>query len=205
MCIAGYVSVMPPSPSPLPSSSSGSSISSVRNAPEPAPKHLLHLVLHIARLLDERLRGPLARAGVHHGQGRVLDALLRQGPLTVGELAAGLHIAQPTATVMAQRMQAAGLLERWIDPDDARRVTLTLTARGRGAAQAVRRAWQQAEDALCASLPAAERLRLRLLLEGLRDSLGGADPDFGPPQETADETLTAPPVRTRAARRAASR
>lgn len=185
------LNVMSSSPSPWPT----------HDALGPAPKHLLHLLLHIARLLDERLRGPLARVGVHHGQGRVLDALLRQGPLTVSELAAGLRIAQPTATVMAQRMQSAGLLERWIDPEDARRVTLTLTPRGRGAAQAVRRVWQQTEDAVCASLPAAERLRLRLLLEGLRNDLGGADPDFDLPKGTTDETLITPLSRDRAARR----
>jgi MarR family transcriptional regulator, organic hydroperoxide resistance regulator len=155
--------------------------------PGPPPKHLLHLFLHIGRLLEEQLRAPLARVGVHHGQGRVLDALLRQGPLTVGELAAGLHIAQPTATVMAQRMQAAGLLERWVDADDTRRVTLTLTARGRGAAQAVRRAWQQVEEALCQSLSAADRPQLRTLLEGLRDGLGGADPRFVNVKERSDE------------------
>lgn len=159
------------------------------------PRHLLHLFMHIGRLLEERLRAPLARAGVHHGQGRVLDALLRQGPLTVGELAAGLQIAQPTATVMAQRMQAAGLLERWVDTDDTRRVTLTLTARGRAAAHAVRRAWQQAEDELCASLPATERLRL--LLEGLRDGLGGAGATA---REDSYETV-APPAHARPMRR----
>lgn len=163
-------------------------------------KQLLHLFLHIGRLLEARLRKPLARAGVHHGQGRVLDALLRHGPLTVGELAAGLQIAQPTATVMAQRMQAAGLLERWVDADDTRRVTLTLTARGCAAAQSVRRAWQQAEDELCASLSAADRRRLRLLLEGLRDGLGGADPRFATAREDSNETV-APPARARPMRR----
>ncbi len=144
--------------------------------PRDPSKPLLHLFLHIGRLLDERLREPLARAGVHHGQGRVLDALLRHGPLTVGELAAGLHIAQPTATVMAQRMQTAGLLERWVDAADARRVTLTLTRRGRSAALAVRQAWQAAEQDLLTALPATDEAALRALLEGLRNGLGGADP-----------------------------
>ncbi len=116
---------------------------------------------------------------MHHGQGRVLDALLRHGPMTVGELAAGLHVAQPTATVMAQRMRSAGLLERWVDAEDTRRVSLTLTSRGRVAAQA---------------LPDPERTRLRLLLEGLRDGLGGADPRFaGFPEENPDAPATPPP------------
>ncbi len=158
------------------------------NEPGQPPKHLLHLFLHIGRLLEERLRAPLAREGVHHGQGRVLDALAHHGPLTVGELAAGLHIAQPTATIMAQRMQAAGLLERSVDADDTRRVTLTLTPRGRSAAQAVHRAWHQVEDALCQSLSAAERPHLRRLLERLRNGLGGADPRCTNVKERSDET-----------------
>lgn len=160
---------------------------------DPSSKPLLHLFLHIGRLLEERLRAPLSKAGVHHGQGRVLDALLRHGPMTVGELAAGLHVAQPTATVMAQRMQSAGLLERWVDADDTRRVSLTLTPRGRAAAQAVRRAWQQLEVELCQSLPDAERTRLRLLLEGLRDGLGGADPRFAVSPEEHPDAPAAPP------------
>lgn len=162
--------------------------------PDPSSKPLLHLFLHIGRLLEERLREPLADAGVHHGQGRVLDALLHRGPMTVGALAGGLRIAQPTATVMTQRMQSAGLLERWVDARDARRVTLTLTPRGSAAARAVRRAWQQIEGELCDSLPVAERMRLRLLLEGVRDGLGGADPRFATPsEEDRDETRPPPP------------
>lgn len=162
----------------------------------PSSRPLLHLFLHIGRLLEGRLRAPLAQAGVHHGQGRVLDALLRHGPMTVGELAAGLHVAQPTATVMAQRMQSAGLLERWVDAEDARRVSLALTPRGRVAAQAVRRAWEQLEVELCQSLPDAERTRLQLLLEGLRDGLGGGDPRFATsPEEDPDAPVTpSPPV-----------
>ncbi len=159
------------------------------------PKQLLHLFLHIGRLLDERLRAPLARAGVHHGQGRVLDALQRHGRLTVGELATGLYIAQPTATVMAQRMQSDGFIERWIDPEDNRRVMLELTERGRSAAHAVRRAWKDAEDELCALLPPAERLRLRLLLEGLRDGLGGASPQFLGARERSNEAVAIKPGR----------
>jgi hypothetical protein len=93
---------------------------------------------------------------------------------------------------MAQRTQSAGLLERWIDPDDARRVTLTLTAEGRSAALAVRHAWQQAEDALCAPLLAAERQRLRLLLERPRDGLGGADPVFKTTREDSDDAPLSP-------------
>jgi hypothetical protein len=49
--------------------------------PPSSPKPLLHLFLHIARLLEEQLRPALASAAVHHGLGRGLDALLRQGPL----------------------------------------------------------------------------------------------------------------------------
>jgi DNA-binding MarR family transcriptional regulator len=153
----------------------------VNGVAPPSSRPLLHLFLHIGRLLEGRLRAPLAQAGVHHGQGRVLDALLRHGPMTVGELAAGLHVAQPTATVMAQRMQSARLLERWVNAEDARRVSL---------------AWEQLEVELCQSLPDAERTRLQLLLEGLRDGLGGGDPRFATsPEEDPDAPVTpSPPV-----------
>jgi len=147
----------------------------------PAPrKLLLHLFLHTGRLLDERVRAALRGVDVHHGQGRVLDALLVHGPLSLTRLAAGLHIAQPSATVMVQRMEAAGFVERRAPGGDARVVEVALTARGRRAAQHVREAWERVEEDLFAGVPRNRRDELEQLLLAVRNHLGGRSPDLGP-------------------------
>lgn len=153
-------------------------------------KLLLHLFLHIGRLLDERVRAALAGHGVHHGQGRVLDTLLAQGPLPLSRLAAGLHIAQPSATVMVQRMEAAGLVRRRAQAADARVVEVALTARGRRAAQGVHAAWQEAEAELLAGVPAGRREALEQMLLAVRDHLGGRSPQFeGDEEEGGDGSV----------------
>ncbi|MFN9577887.1 MAG: MarR family winged helix-turn-helix transcriptional regulator [Gemmatimonadota bacterium] len=158
---------------------------------------LLHLVLHAARLLDERVRVALRDVGAHHGQGRVLDALLAQGPLPLSRLAAGLHIAQPSATVMVQRMEAAGLVERRARVCDARVVEVALTPRGRRAAHGVREAWQAVEEELLAGVPRGRRRDLEELLLAVRDHLGGHSPDFTSTEETDDVLSSITPRRHR--------
>lgn len=139
---------------------------------------LLHLFLHTGRLLDERVRAALRAHGAHHGQGRVLDALLEHGALPLSKLAAGLHIAQPTATVMVQRMEAQGLVERRTVSKDARLVEIALTARGRRAAHGVRAAWQDVEQSLRGGIPPGRHEDLESLLLAVRDHLGGKSPAF---------------------------
>lgn len=144
---------------------------------------LLHLVLHVGRLLEERVRVALRDVGVHHGQGRMLDALRTHGPMAVSRLAEGLAIAQPSATVMVQRLEAAGLVTRRADRADARVVEVRLTDGGRRAADAVRNAWQMVERDLLASVPRGDRKALQAMLLAIRHELGGHSPVFPPTPE----------------------
>ncbi len=53
-------------------------------------KPVFHLLMRIGKLLEARIAGRLAGAGVHHGQGRVLVSLHQHGPMTQADLARGL-------------------------------------------------------------------------------------------------------------------
>ncbi len=60
----------------------------------------------------------------------VLVELWSRGPLTVSELGTDLALDSGTLSPLLRRMERAGLVERDHDRPDARRVTVTLTARG---------------------------------------------------------------------------
>jgi DNA-binding MarR family transcriptional regulator len=119
------------------------------------------------RLLAEfrhLLRGFLAfsedaarRAGLTPQQHQTLLAIKGyEGSPTVGQLAQRLLIRHHSAVGLADRLARAGLLARNIDPDDRRRVTLTLTAKA---------------ERVLARLSTAHRDELRRLAPMLREIL----------------------------------
>jgi DNA-binding MarR family transcriptional regulator len=59
-----------------------------------------------------------------------LATIGREGPLTLGALAASEQVSPPTITRVVGKLEAAGLVRRRPDPDDHRVVRLELTARG---------------------------------------------------------------------------
>lgn len=114
--------------------------------------------------------------GVHPGQNFLLEALRAEPSLTTGELARRMHVEVPTAVRMTQRMEAAGLLARTPDPDDRRRVRVSLTPDGRKAAKAVPRLLDGAAEQALRGLSTDERRQLVTLLERVRANL-----DWPPP------------------------
>jgi DNA-binding MarR family transcriptional regulator len=147
-----------------------------------SPKLLLHLLLHVSRLIDEKIRNDLSLQGLHQGQARVLDALLAQGPMTVTQIAHCLHIAQPTATILLNRMDNAGLTER-LPSDDARQAVAGLSKQGKKAAKTVRDTWYLVENEVVALLSPEETEAAHEVLLLIRNSLGGASPIFSPKKE----------------------
>lgn len=109
--------------------------------------------------------------GVHPGQNFLLDALRDEEALTTGELARRMHVEVPTATVMTQRMEAAGLVTRRPDPTDGRRVRVALTAKGRAAADAVPRILDDTAAQALNDFSPTEREQLVNLLERLASNL----------------------------------
>lgn len=87
--------------------------------------------LYAATNLINRLYTPVLRPlGLTYPQYLVLLVLWEEQPQTVGTLGARLHLDSGTLTPLLKRMERAGLVERARDPDDERRVQVTLTDRG---------------------------------------------------------------------------
>jgi DNA-binding MarR family transcriptional regulator len=66
------------------------------------------------------------------GRGKILFQL-RHGAMTLSELAEANGVDPPYATLIVDKLEAHGLVERQLHPDDRRRKLVTLTTAGRGA------------------------------------------------------------------------
>lgn len=80
----------------------------------------------LARMLrqqDEGALTPTMRA--------TLGTIGRDGPLTLGELAAIEQVAPPTVTKVVTKLEDAGLVAREVDGDDRRIVRVSTSAEGR--------------------------------------------------------------------------
>lgn len=93
----------------------------------------------------------LADAGIDFpaAQFPVLAAIDRLGPLTIGELAAALGVAQPGVTRMIGKIEGGGLVRSKAGADDRRIKIVALTPAGRRLVdRAKRAAWPQIEAAV---------------------------------------------------------
>jgi DNA-binding MarR family transcriptional regulator len=84
-----------------------------------------------SNLLTRLYRPLLAEIGLTYPQYLVMLVLWETPSRTVGELGAALHLDSGTLTPLLKRLEASGLVDRTRDPDDERRVIITLTAAGR--------------------------------------------------------------------------
>jgi DNA-binding MarR family transcriptional regulator len=77
---------------------------------------------------------------VPFAQARLLALLDELGPSRVSALAAADHSSQPSITTQLHRLEAAGWVDRAVDPDDARASLVSLSPAGKDALEHVRRA-----------------------------------------------------------------
>jgi DNA-binding MarR family transcriptional regulator len=142
-----------------------------------------------ARRHRARHAAMLAGIGLFPGQDQVLLALLQQDGLTMGEVADALSIRPPTASKMAARMGAQGLVERRNASEDARLVTIHITEEGRALADGIRRIARKIEKQMLAGLDEKDERRLRRLLRKAARNLGGGEASSEPDEDDeADES-----------------
>ncbi|ALR22966.1 MarR family transcriptional regulator [Sphingobium yanoikuyae] len=92
--------------------------------------------LYAATNLLNRLYGPvLGELGLTYPQYLVMLVLWENQPQTVGALGARLYLDSGTLTPLLKRMESAGLITRARDPEDERRVLVTLTGKGKALRQ----------------------------------------------------------------------
>jgi DNA-binding MarR family transcriptional regulator len=127
-----------------------------------------------ARRLRSRHAELLSQHGLFPGQDQVLKALLSQDGLTMGEVADLLQIRPPTASKMAARMGAQGLVERRSSADDARLVTIHITEEGRALGERIDKIARKVDKQMLAGMDDKDERRLRRLLRKAAKNLGPA-------------------------------
>lgn len=92
------------------------------------------------------------RLGLGIGAGRIKALLLlKDGPLSQAALAAAHNVNAPYATIIVDKLEALGFVERTLDPTDKRRKIVTLTIAGHSAVAI-------AEEAIAAPPPVLDTL-----------------------------------------------
>ena len=83
------------------------------------------------RAFDGVYRELLAEHGLSYPQYIALMTIGEHGPLTVGRLGELMRLDSGTLSPLLKRMEGAGLVGRARDPEDERRVVVSLTPEGR--------------------------------------------------------------------------
>jgi DNA-binding MarR family transcriptional regulator len=126
------------------------------------------------RLHQRLMFGAFAEHGMHPGQAFCLRLLAAEDGLSQRDLAAGLHIAPPTASRMLRSMEADGLVERRSDTADHRLTRVFITPRGSQAEARLRDVAAAYIDDTIATLDEADRRELLRLLGAFNERLAAA-------------------------------
>ncbi len=114
----------------------------------------------------------LAELGLTYPQYLALLVLWEEdGPLTVGALGERLHLDSGTLTPLLKRLEEAGIVERYRDAEDERRVNVSLTRAGRALRQ--RAEGVPAKVFGCYGFSVADGAALRDTLNALSDRVEG--------------------------------
>jgi DNA-binding MarR family transcriptional regulator len=130
----------------------------------------------VSRRVKTAAAEAMRELGVHAGQNFILEELKRDDALTPGELARRIGVEVSTVTRAAQRMEAAGLVQRVRDDADARLVRVALTETGRSVARKLPAVLGGVYEDALDGLTATEQATLVRLLRRLADGVEGVDP-----------------------------
>lgn len=94
--------------------------------------------------------------------------------ITQRQLAEVLHVSPPTVTVMLQKMEKSGLVERWTDEADQRLTRIRMTPKGRELAGPISDRFNAYIEASLGSMSVADRQELGRLLGVFADNMEAA-------------------------------
>ena len=127
-----------------------------------------HQLIHSNRQLMVRR---LAEHGAHPGQAFCLRELAHDDGITQSDLAERLRVARPTVTVMLQKMEKAGLIERRSDEQDQRYTRIYLTDAGRRLQDDMHRQLDEMISDVVSPLSEKDQAELLRLLNALNDNI----------------------------------
>ncbi|MGV9267946.1 MarR family winged helix-turn-helix transcriptional regulator [Kitasatospora sp. NPDC003701] len=133
-----------------------------------------YLLSRVGRTARSRLAERLAERGLRLWDMAVLAALADFGPHAQRDLVRRLGVDPSDMAKAADRLAAAGCVERVRDTADRRRVSVSITATGRAALAELDAQAREVQDEILAPLDAQERRTLHDLLRRVHHDLPGA-------------------------------
>jgi DNA-binding MarR family transcriptional regulator len=131
----------------------------------------LRRMMHLNRQLLTRAMGD---KGGHPAQAACMWALSAHEGLSQRDLAEHLHLAPPTVTVMLQKMEKAGVIERHPDENDQRLTRIGFTEKGRALGRELHAARTGYLQATIGAMSEVDRNELARLLGVLADNTARA-------------------------------
>lgn len=132
-----------------------------------APMGLIGRIRRLSQHLSREMEKTFAAHGLNAATFDVLATLRRSSPqhgLSPGDLLAAMMITSGTLTNRIDQLEKVGLVKRAHNPEDGRSVIVSLTQKGFATIDAAVTAHAATQARLVASLPAADRAALNLLL-----------------------------------------
>lgn len=123
--------------------------------------------------LLEVLWGRASTAPASASQLRVLFVLEHQAGINLRTLADSLASTPPSTSRLCDRLQAAGFVERVVNPSDRRELRLRLSGRGRAFLADLRERREAELRAVLAGMPASKRVALLEGLDAFCDAAAG--------------------------------
>jgi DNA-binding MarR family transcriptional regulator len=148
-----------------------------------AAEHVVDAVLHASRALVAVAARSLAHVegNVTVPQYRALVVLASRGPQSAGALAELLGVHVSSLTRLCDRLVDKGLITRATEPANRRRLTLTLTPRGRRLVRSVTSTRRDEIAAIVARVPRGKRQAMIDALHAFGDAAGEpADSSWAP-------------------------
>jgi DNA-binding MarR family transcriptional regulator len=102
----------------------------VRAQDVPLPQALTRELFDLSIAIDLIGHASASRLGINQTDLICLDLLVRQGPLSAGQVAAALGLTTAAISAMATRLEAGGYAHREMDPNDRRRVLIHASPTG---------------------------------------------------------------------------
>jgi len=114
-----------------------------------------------------RLEAALRAWRLSSGQMMLLSTLERIGSASAADLARALHLTPQAMTTQLKPLEERGLIEREVDSDNRRRLSLALSKAGKAMLVEVRETTDQVDVEITAALTATELKQLRSTLAKL--------------------------------------
>ena len=92
--------------------------------PVPPARELTHALFDLSSAIDLIGQAAATRLGINQTDLICLNLLVRNGPMSAGQVAAALGVTTAAISALAVRLEAGGYAHREIDPADRRRILL---------------------------------------------------------------------------------